>query len=767
MELIKFRKAKPVWLKGLATEMNILAGFKMNVGQSCVKPVLRITASSIYKVWLDGEFVGHGPARCGHGFFRVDEWPLRLKGKDAQVAIEVCGYNANSFAYLDQPSFIQAEIVDEQTVVEYSGSSFFKAYRLRERVQKIHRYSFQRPFSEAYKLSPSSNSWRVGKKSRRKSHPLDVCAKVNLVPRNIPYPLWQTREAQRMSATGSAKLMKSPYLRWPREWKKRYPGFKLFNPEGSTHFPAHIVESYDYKVKTRPDTRISPTTILALKKNLFSTVDFGTNLTGFVALTVECKEVVDLYLTFDELEMENGDVSTRRYGCANVIHYQLKPGKYCLESLEPYTFKFLKILSLQGSAKVTNIFLREYSNPDAHKAQFSSSDPSLNQLFISARETFAQNATDIFMDCPGRERAGWLCDSFFTARAELALCGHNQIERNFLENYELSTGYAHLPEGMLPMCYPADHTDGRFIPNWAMWFVIELKEYLERSGNKLLIDSMKKRVYGLIDYFKNFVNSDGLLESLESWVFLEWSEANNFTQDVSYASNMVYVGMLEAAASLYDDSDLQRQARKVKKTILGQSFDGAFFVDNAIRNEDGSLEVTSNRTETCQYYAFFFDIATPTAHPELWNKLQESFGPKRDHMKVYPEIYPSNAFIGFFLRLNILSRYGRPDLVLEQLYDDFVPMSETTGTLWEHKNTEASCNHGFASQVAHILIRDILGVDIDLMKKEVCWNIPDIKLDWVSAKVPVGNEWIEASWQRKGGEIITNITLPAQYTLKD
>ena len=53
------------------------------------------------------------------------------------------------------------------------------------------------------------------------------------------------------------------------------------------------------------------------------------------------------------------------------------------------------------------------------------------------------------------------------------------------------------------------------------------------------------------------------------------------------------------------------------------------------------------------------------------------------------------------------------------------------------------------------------------MKQEVCWNIPDIKLDWVSAKVPVGNEWVEASWQRKGVEIITNITLPAHYTLKE
>ena len=29
---------------------------------------------------------------------------------------------------------------------------------------------------------------------------------------------------------------------------------------------------------------------------------------------------------------------------------------------------------------------------------------------------------------------------------------------------------------MLPMCYPSDHNDGVFIPNWAMWFVVQLKD---------------------------------------------------------------------------------------------------------------------------------------------------------------------------------------------------------------------------------------------------------------------------------------------------
>ena len=47
-----------------------------------------------------------------------------------------------------------------------------------------------------------------------------------------------------------------------------------------------------------------------------------------------------------------------------------------------------------------------------------------------------------------------------------------------------------LPEGMLPMCYPADHNDGVFIPNWALWFVVQLEEYAQRNGDRDMVDAV-------------------------------------------------------------------------------------------------------------------------------------------------------------------------------------------------------------------------------------------------------------------------------------
>ena len=97
---------------------------------------------------------------------------------------------------------------------------------------------------------------------------------------------------------------------------------------------------------------------------------------------------------------------------------------------------------------------------------------------------------------------------------------------------------------MLPACYPADHYDGGFVPTWGLWFLIQLEQYLVRSGDSELVEALRPRVLKLLDYFKAFENDDGLLEKLQGWVFIEWSKSNDYVQDVNYPANMLYAAAL-------------------------------------------------------------------------------------------------------------------------------------------------------------------------------------------------------------------------------
>ncbi|MFA7368013.1 MAG: hypothetical protein WC334_00065, partial [Kiritimatiellales bacterium] len=617
-----FEKADPVWLQGLEKEKNIHAGFRAVLPMTGKNSaVLRLAGATIYRVFLNGEFIHHGPARGPHGFYRVDELDLsdRIKPGDNLIAVEVAGYNTNSFAYLNQPSFLQAEIRVDGNVAAATGGAGFKALCLPERIQKVERYSFQRPFMEAYRIAPRFDDWRNCIGAEFKCEECAVQPEKKLIPRGVAVPDFQIKTAIGVVAEGRVEYAEKP---------ADTSGYWWMNPERREKLEAFMPEEFELdilRVYQACSFRAEPG---ASGADSWQILDMGINLTGFVRLRVSCDRTVRLLALFDEV-LINGDIDLCRNSTLNLTCYELRPGSYTLESIDPYTFRYLKLVASGGAVTVHEAGLREYANPEASRAEFESGDPELNRLFEAGRETFRQNAVDLYMDCPGRERAGWLCDSFFTGRVEPLLCGNSGVERNFIGNFALPERFKDLPEGMLPMCYPSEHADGQHIPQWAMWLVLELEDYLLRTGDRSLIDRMEPKVSGLLDYFKVYENSDGLLEKMPGWNFIEWSKANELISDVNYPTNMLYARMLESAARLYGKNGLPEKARQIHRTVREQSFNGTFFTDNAVRDGSGVLKPSGESTEVCQYYAFFCGTAAPAEFSGLWKILREHFGSGR------------------------------------------------------------------------------------------------------------------------------------------
>lgn len=744
-----FRQARPVWLAGQETEMNLTVGFRAIIC-AAADATLRIAACTRYRVWLNGEFLAWGPTRGPHGYYRVDEWDLngKLYRERNLIAVEVAGYNVNSFELLDQPSFLQAEVRGDGIVLAATGVNF-EALIPGDRVQKAARYSFQRGFSEVYRLQERSLAWRTDPKAVFEGRVPEPQKGKRLLAHHVPLPAFDLRRPIAHVSHGRLKPYAPKSLYTDRSLvniSDQFKGYRLEELEETPFWDIQKLASVHAEQDGRP---YSPNEPFPIPADTWRIIDFGVNLSGFPGLHITCETPARLILAFDEI-LTNGDVDDKRLGCINVVDYHLEPGMYALETFEPYTMRYLKLYAIGGSVEVSEAYLREHACPDASQATFCCSDDQINRIFEAARETYRQNAVDLFTDCPSRERAGWLCDSFFTARTALDLTGHTKVEDNFLQNFLLPERFLFLPEGMLPMCYPSDHNDGVYIPNWAMWFVIELEEYRNRGGDPKRIADLKPRVMALMDFLTRYENADGLLEKLEQWVFVEWSRANDFVQDVNYPTNMLYYGCLQSVYRLYNDDAFAKKAEKVKSRILEQSFDGEFFVDNALRNGD-ALQVTRNRSETCQYYAFFFDIASAETHPDLWRKLRDDFGPIRAEVDRYPEIHPSNAFVGYYLRLELLSRFGEAERILRDIRGYFSYMAEQTGTLWENAGSYASCNHGFASHVAHVLLRDILGVRVKPLEKRVRFSPPNIHLEWCEGEIPIGDSNISCRWSAKSG----------------
>lgn len=758
--------AAPVWLKGRTTERNLTVGFRVAFdGKDAA--LLRYSASSIARVWLNGEFLCYGPARGPHGTDRVDEIPLAGRVKEGRnvLAFEVAGYNVKSFYLLNESAYLVAEVLsrDGRVLAATKPNGPFEATVVGERVQKVPRFSYQRPFCEVYRLRSDWADWRTG--GTRETVPLAAVAGSPWIARTAPYPAYDVSRAFRPLRCG--RLEK-------REPAKMHEGRSVTGETDPKRGYAKSEVAVQPVYEIQRLAEVSGTSCRSgdgccLSNLTYVLYDHGLCDTGFLGAKVVCRKPGRIYFYFDEVLVDDDvDVSRMGWQCVNAVTYEfLEPGEYAIEAFEPNTFRYLKAMSDGFEGEVSGLYVRGYKNGETGRATFESSDPELNAVFAAARETFVQNAVDTLTDCPSRERAGWLCDSFFSGRSERWLTGGNPVEKCFLENFAMTSYFPTENERFLPMCYPAD---SGLLPNWNFWFVFELEEYLGRTGDRDLVEQMRPKVEGVIASFRKYRNADGLLENLPGWVFIEWSKANELVQDVNYPSNMTYAKVLETVARLYGWKDCAEEAVRVRETVRRQSWTGEWFCDNAVRQKDGTLRLSGECTETCQYYAFFMGLADAESYPVLWSRLVNDFGPKRRQTKAWPKIHPANAFIGNYLRLELLSRTGLSTQILDETKGYLYGMARRTGTLWEHDNISNSCDHGFASHAAVTLYRDILGIrSIDQLARKIVLAVNEkLPLEFCCGTIPLNRETVlGVEWRKTDEGLKVNCDTPAGWSIEN
>ena len=724
----RFRAAKPVFAEGLAAQMNarvrFTADFTVAKGD---RPVLRIAGCSAYRMRLNGAYLGYGPARAGRGEFRIGEWPLdKVRPGANRLEIEVAGFNVNNFAYIDQPAFLQAEVVSGDRVLVATGDgAAFAATDVPEMVRKVNRYSFQRPFAEAFRLPAPAAAKSLAI--------VPVEGAKRFLPRRAELPRFDVKRDFAPVDRCAVRYDAAKKVRSDRCIDGVSEIFKAFPKDG---LDVNVFAECQRYVRTGKPTAFAAAPVrLAGESAIFRRAG---DTTGFVGLHVKVLKPGRLVVAWGEID--NGKFDPVRDGTSNAAVWDFAaPGEYDLETFEPYTLMWVNVIAAEGCEIESGApYVREYVSPSARRAVFRSSDPVLDSIFRAARSTFEQNAVDVFTDCPSRERAGWLCDSFFTSRTAHYLTGSTDLERLFIENFAAEEDFRFLPKGILPMCYPSDHNDGVFITTWDMWLILQCEEFLVRGGDPGTVQALLPAFRRFAEAMRAYRNADGLLEKLPSWIFVEWSKANDFVRDVNYPVNMLWARTLEALAALTGEAAYAAEAASVKAKVREQSWNGTFFRDHAVR-EGTALKVKDDVSETCQYYAFFTGTATADTHPALWKLMVGKFGPRRDDTKTYPTVWRSNAFIGNYLRLELLARAGLGQTILDDMQEQLGRMAKSTGTLWEHDKPQASCCHGFASHAAVFIARDIVGVaGIDRARKTVTMKETDAAVKRAHLELPLG-----------------------------
>ena len=499
---------------------------------------------------------------------------------------------------------------------------------------------------------------------------------------------------------------------------------------------------------------------------------------GFAALDFRCLRPGRIALEFDEAVGTNGVIDLWRNGDPmkswhamnnRLVWDVAEPGTYHVESIEPYAMMYVRTVVESGDFADIRPSLRQCRNPRLG-ARFKSSDGDLDRLLAACFESLAQNSVDIFTDCPGRERVGWLCDTYFTANAAAWFTGDFAIEQEYLLNYvRAKTQGPRIPEGTVSNFMPSE--TGTVMPTYMMWFTLQCLQAAERLPGReraAFLGRVRGKIEGIHRWIAGFENREGLLEDLPGWMFVEWSGANGLTKGVNFPMNMLWVRSLEKCGQAYGKADWIAKAGRTRELVRRLSLAGGRHVyhDQALRGGDGKLEVNAReKSEVCQYYAFFTEVATP----ERDAALHAAITADADGLVKREGLIPADAFIGWMLRCQLLSDWGLSGELCRAAKRYYGRMAEENGTLWEFADGHDSRCHAFASNVGALIMKATLGIrEIDWAKREIRFARAPGELASVEAFVPLGPEGgAEVGVHVENGKPVRTVRLPSGWNKEE
>ncbi len=739
---------------------------------------IKLTARNIYRLYINNNFILHGPSRTTHGYCRVDEIDITdelLNGVN-HIAVEVMEYGGQSSVYkhysndctLENGMFI-AEIIADDKVLSATGCDNWKVCKITARAARSERISHCRQSAEIYNINENFHRWKFGESEFL--NPIILKEEPIYLPHKALIPKMEEFYFKNLLDFGACQIDKNKkiIIRKMEENSQFYLNLKEYPYDD---FKRTVSSNGTVKVEyTKKGLELNPIDT----EDFYAFFECGESHLGFINIKVTCEHSGIIDIVHSEVLELDGSPTTL-YNTVTRLHVAAGTTEFI--TMEPALARYMQVIFRGvGSVNLQKLSIIDDSYPDINQSSFLCSNDNINRLYKAAKKTLLLSTKDIFMDCPDRERGGWLCDSFWMARAASLMLSDSLVEKEFLENF-LLTPADKMYKGFFPEVYPANKTDYEKttgITTWSFWLMLEFCEYVRRTGDIQFRDEHKGRIEAFINGSQSFIGKSCLIENLPD-LFIDWSLSNTdeHKQPISTAANALYAYMLIELGKTFENSEWIRKGeymRDVLRSIILNNTDIEFlrYIPDVIEyDENGKLCCKENcYSEAAMYTSLWSGLFSEDEAPLLVNTVKDTMGPLPKY-PIDPNIGESQLFIGLCIRLDMLSRQGNIDKMFEDMLTIYEPqLKEGPGTLWEVRkiNGNSRC-HGFTSHAGVHLMRDILGIGISEWDETRCGkrNItiaPNIcGLRWAKGTHLTPDGIVSVSWKYDGSSFLLDISLP-------
>ena len=490
--------------------------------------------------------------------------------------------------------------------------------------------------------------------------------------------------------------------------------------------------------------------------------DFGQNRTGQVTLTATQPAGTTAAIKKGELLDASGRVSTANISFSptdpprQVDHYTFKGS-----GAETYTphfnyagFRYAELTGIPDGATVT-VAAQEIHTDVAAVGQFSTSDAGLDKIQDSLLQTQVNNLESVQMDCPTREKRGWLGDAADSDQEAMSNFDMQSFYTKWLGDMVTSSN----PDGSLPSVAPANGgaawaTD----PAWATAYPQIIWDSYTQYGNAQLINTHYTQVKAWVDYLATISDADHIVVRSptswgEDWLSIATTPHQYFQTGFYYLDTTLLAKMATATGRTADAAQYNTLAKQI-----ATSFNNHYFA--------ADTGTYANGTQLSYALPLAFGLVPAGHEQSTVDKLVADIAAHGNHL--------TTGFVGTTLVFQALGKYSRNDVALAIAqrtdYPSFGYMvNQGPGTIWEKwdnstapDGTSSKDHIALGGAIGQWYYQQLAGIQPGGVGYSDFVLAPSVvgDLTHVTAQQQTVRGKIVSSWERDGAKLTYHATVP-------
>lgn len=278
-------------------------------------------------------------------------------------------------------------------------------------------------------------------------------------------------------------------------------------------------------------------------------------------------------------DIENKEIK----GCSDVIICDGANNRI-FQTLWWRTFRYIEMeIETKEEPLVLNDFYSIFTAyPLEEKASFNSDNAQLKDIWNVGWRTQRLCANETFFDCPYYEQLQYIGDARIQALVSTYVSGDSRLTKNAISVLHDSQ----LPMGITQSRFPSNQP--QIIPTFSLVWVTMVSDYWMLNDDSDFVKSMIPGMQETLNWFKNRIDSNGMLGPVEWWDFVDWTYSkgwDNGNPPAAHTGNssilsLQYVYTLEKAAAIFDAYNMhdmaveyRNLADKIKKAVFDKCFD--------------------------------------------------------------------------------------------------------------------------------------------------------------------------------------------------